>query len=80
MNITRSGRLWAFLWSDTWGVARGIYPRPGLYAVFKWWHLGPLEVRRFYHPCEYGRLYPTRPSTPPPAPTPQPDTPQGSDR
>lgn len=60
MNFTIGDREWTVMWYwRGWALARGIYPFRHPCAVFRWWTFGPIHVRRFYFPGEYGRLHPT---------------------
>lgn len=40
------GRVQLVWWGWSWAFCRGIYPRPSL-PLFRWFALGPLEVRIF---------------------------------
>lgn len=47
MNITVRGRLWQILWWPRRRLTSGIWPRMSD-PIFRFWIVGPIEIRRFF--------------------------------
>lgn len=45
--MIRMGRFQVFMWKR-WAIASGVYPNFGIRPFFRFWRLGPVEVRWFF--------------------------------